>query len=134
MKFYGEIKEGKLVIFNREDFNNWVKLQKNIHVTINIGEQTDKRTVLQNKLWWQSMTILGNYLGYTKEECHDIAKFKLLKRERIDEKSGEVFEYLESTAKLTKEEFAEVYKHLQIWASQLGCYIGNENEQLKILG
>lgn len=134
MKFFGQIKKGKLIFFNREDFNRWIAVQKDMHVTIVIGEQNDKRTVLQNKLWWQAMTILGNHLGYTKEEMHDIAKFKLLKREKVDDNTGEIFEYLESTTKLTKESFAEVYNHLQIWSSQLGCYIGNENEQLKILG
>lgn len=37
-----------------------------------------QRSVLQNKLYWKWITIIGNELGYTKEEMHELYKERLL--------------------------------------------------------
>ena len=62
------------------------------------------------------MDIMGEDLGYSKNEMHDICKLKFLKRERIED--GIKVEYLKSTAQLTKKEFTKLVDDVIIWAAQ----------------
>ena len=64
------------------------------------------------------MTILSTELGYSKDEIHEICKFKFLKREVVDENTGLVLEYLGSTADLNKSEFADMTSDLIRWAAE----------------
>lgn len=108
------------------------KLQKNIseliakelehfegkRVEINIQKLKSTRSSRQNAYWWLIITILAKEIGYTKDELHEIMKYKFLKRERVDENSGEIFPYLSSTTKLNKTEFSDLTNQLIRWASE----------------
>lgn len=85
---------------------------KRIMVTF---ESKNNRSVQQNRLWWLLMGIIAEELGYSKNEIHDICKYKFCKRTLVDEKTGETFEYLKSTSKLTKEEFGTLIDSLTEW-------------------
>ena len=61
------------------------------------------------------MHILGQELGYTKNEMHDIAKLKFLERERIED--GLKIKYLKSTTALTKKEFKDLIESVIVWAA-----------------
>jgi len=87
-------------------------------IQITIERLKVKRSDRQNRLWWAYMNLLSNELGYDKDEMHEICKFKFLKREKVCEITGEIFEYLGSTAKLTKIEFAEVTSQLIRWSAE----------------
>ncbi len=133
MTFYAEILSGILTIFHKEEMDKWVSSQKDGKFEITFKKPSSKRSVEQNKLWWMYVTILADEKGYTKEEMHEICKMKFLKREKVDEQTGETFEYLKSTTKLTKLEFAELINQLQIWAAQsLGIVLPEPSDQFKI--
>lgn len=130
---YGNIKDGKLTIRSRRTFDEELKSLEGREVVITVERYSAKRSTAQNALWWVYMGILSKELGYTKEQCHDIAKFKFLKRELVDEKSGEIHEYLKSTTKLTKLEFSELVDNLIIWAAELNIVLPPPNTQLQII-
>jgi hypothetical protein len=88
---------------------------KNLIITIS---DRSRRSDKQNNLWWEYMTILSKHTGFTKEEMHEVAKFMFLKKEAVNEQTGEVYSYVGSTTKLTKEEFSELIEKLFKWASE----------------
>lgn len=90
--------------------------KKRIKITIDIVKSN--RSQQQNRLWWLYMTILSKEIGYTKEETHDICKFKFLKREKVIEATGEILPYLQSTTKLSKSEFSDMTSELIRWAAE----------------
>jgi hypothetical protein len=64
-----------------------------------VKAKSKNRSTQQNRYYWMLVTIIANELGYSREEMHSIIGYKFLKREKVDEKTGEVFEYIESTTK-----------------------------------
>lgn len=134
MEYFSEVKQGKLqknISLNiAKDLNSF----EGKRVKIIIEKLKSQRSLQQNKYWWACVTILSNELGYTKEEMHEILKFKFLKREKVIERNGEVLEYIESTAKLSKGDFSDVTSEMIRWASQsLSIILPIPNEQLSII-
>lgn len=134
LEYNGHVNEqGKLHINNRKDFIEEVgKVFCGKDVEIIVRKKRRVRSEQQNKYWWVCMGLLGKEIGYTKQEIHEIAKFKFLKREKVIEKTGEVVEYLASTTQLTKSEFAEVTDHLIRWAAEMGIVLPAPNQQIEI--
>lgn len=118
LEYFSNIKEGKLQNNVRENIAKEIKHFEGKRVHITIQKLKSTRSLQQNKLWWVYVTIMAKELGYDKEEFHEICKFKFLKRERIDENSGEVLNYLTSTTKLNKSEFSDLISELIRWAAE----------------
>lgn len=119
LKYYSNVsEEGKLQKNVSEKIALELKEFSGKRVEITIEKLKSTRSSRQNRLWWLYMTILSKEIGYTKDEMHEICKFKFLKREKIDEKTGEVFEYIGKSSKLTKSEFADMTTDLIRWASE----------------
>ena len=116
MKHYGKIKNLKIYFLDEERFvEDLVKLEGK-DIVFTLKENKDYRTNQQNKLWWKYMQIMGDELGYEKDEMHDICKLKFLKRERYED--GIKVEYLKSTAHLTNKEFKKLLDEVIIWAAK----------------
>lgn len=133
LTYYSNVTNGKLQRNVGQqiaaDLSHW----EGKRVEITIQKLSSKRSLQQNRLWWLYVTILSKELGYNKEELHEVLKFKFLKRERVIEKTGEVFEYIESTTKLNKSDFADMVSDLIRWASQdLGIVLPLPGEQIEV--
>lgn len=118
LHYYSEVKEGKLQKNIREKIAQELSIFEGKRVEIKIEKLRSKRSTQQNRLYWLYVTIISKELGYTKEEMHDLIKYKFLKAEKVFEKTGEVFEYLKSSSELTKSEFADFVTDLIRWASE----------------
>lgn len=116
--YFSEVKDGKLQLNVREKIANEITHFNGKRVEVRIRKLRSKRSGAQNRLWWVYMTILSNELGYSKDEIHELCKFKFLKREKVFEKTGEIFEYIESTTKLTKSEFSDMTGEMIRWAAE----------------
>ena len=116
MKAFGKILKGKIIFDDKAKFIDEVaKIDDDVRIVIEVREAKDVRTNSQNRLWWKWMQILGDNLGYSKTEIHDIAKYKfLLKEEMID---GEIHQSLKSTTTLTKSEFNKLTQEVFYWAN-----------------
>ena len=116
MKAFGKVLKGKIIFDDKANFIDEVaKFDDDVRIVIEVREAKDVRTNSQNRLWWKWMQILGDNLGYSKTEIHDIAKYKfLLKEEMID---GEIHQSLKSTTTLTKSEFNKLTQEVFYWAN-----------------
>lgn len=83
-----------------------------------IEEVVDDRTLEQNSRLWKLYESVGNYLGYTKNEMHDLCGWMFL---RYQIKVGdEVIEKIESTKNLSTKKMAAYQEQIEIYASQMG--------------
>ena len=61
------------------------------------------------------MQIIGDTIGYSKNEMHELLKVKFLTREYILD--GETKKYIKSTATLSKQEFNKLTNDVFFWAN-----------------
>lgn len=131
LEYYSEVKNGYLSKSVRNKIASDLLQFEGKRVEIRIEKLKSKRSIQQNRYWWLAMTILGNELGYSKEETHELMKFKFLKRERVIEKTGEILEYIESTTTLSNPDFADMVTDMVRWAASMGIVIPLPGEQLE---
>lgn len=131
LEYYSDVKGGNLQTNVRKKIAEELKQFEGKRIQIRIEKLKSKRSIQQNRYWWLAMTILGNELGYSKEETHELMKFKFLKRERVIEKTGEILEYIESTTTLSKPDFADMVTDMVRWAASMGIVIPLPGEQLE---
>lgn len=83
-----------------------------------IKERNSDRSVEQNARLWDLYSSVGNYLGYTAEEMHDLMgyKFLLIEKNIGREKVTKVL----STTKLNVKDMQQYQEKIEAWASNLG--------------
>jgi len=114
----GKVTNGELVGISRKKLKEELAYFEGVNVELIIRKKKKHRSLQQNKLWWLYMGMLGEYLGYDKDAMHEICKFKFLKKEAVDETTGLIFEYIESTSKLSTVDFMELIEKLYQWSSE----------------
>jgi hypothetical protein len=63
----------------------------------------------------------------------DLCKYKFLRYEAVNPKTGEVIEGIRATSSLSKEEVSELIEQIKIWAAdELGHYIADADEQVEM--
>ncbi len=91
------------------------------------------RSNQQNRSYWLLIVQpLAEYLSLTTEECHELLKYKFNKEIKFIENRNKIMEEIvkiKSTTVLTTVQFEEMCSQIRIWASQLGCYLKEPNEQ-----
>lgn len=116
MKAFGKIQKGKIIFNDKAEFiDSIAKMEDGIKIVIEVREAKDVRTNSQNRLWWSWMKLIGDEIGYGKQEIHDILKYKFLLREEMID--GEMHQNLKSTTTLTKKEFKKLTKDVFYWAN-----------------
>ena len=99
MKQFGIIKEGKMILNNRDKFIKELSQFEGKEIVIKIIERNNNRTKDQNSLLWSWIGILANSTGYTKEEMKELIQVKFLQRERLDS-DGYTETYIKGTSTL----------------------------------
>ena len=79
MKAFGTIKNGKLILNNERRFNDNLNIFEGEEIEIRIKVRTNNRTTEQNSLYWKWINIMSEETGFTKEEMHELIKYKFLK-------------------------------------------------------
>ena len=116
MKSFGIIKNQKLILNNKDQFNKQLIELEGKEVVIKITERNNNRTKDQNSLFWKWVEIISNETGYTKEETKELISYKFLKRERVDEE-GYTETYLRGTSTLNKKEFNDFMNEVSFWSN-----------------
>ena len=130
--FFSDVNQGRLSKSAADQIRKCLESFEGKRVEVKIGVKKSQRSTQQNSFWWALITILAKELGYSKDEMHEILKMKFLKRERVHEETGEIIEYLGSTAKLNKSEFSDLVSNLQQWASELNILLPDAGSQIDI--
>lgn len=96
--------------------NDLVEQEGNWQVLIK--ERNSDRSVEQNARLWELYTSIGEYLGYTAQEVHELMGFKFLLEEKHI--GRERITKIKSTTKLSVKEMADYQTKVESLASNLG--------------
>jgi hypothetical protein len=88
---------------------------KTYNVTI---KESNKRSIAQNKRYWEILTGLGKYLGYSSEEMHALVAYKYLSH--TTKIMDEEITVVPSTTKLNVKEFTDYMHNVESFANTLG--------------
>jgi len=92
-----------------EQGNNWQVIVK---------EKDSDRSLEQNARLWELYTSVGDYLGYTAQDVHDLMGYKFL---LIEKNVGrEKITKVQSTTKLSVKDMAAYQEKVEAFASNLG--------------
>ena len=96
--------------------NDLVEQEGNWQVLIK--ERNSDSSVDQNSRIWELYSSVGNYLGYSPEEMHDLMgyKFLLIEKNIGRERVTKVL----STTKLNVKDMQQYQEKIEAWASNLG--------------
>ncbi len=103
--------------------NQYIKNLKDGKYLVEIKKRYKKRTKAQNRWYWEVIKIIGNELGYEKNELHEAFKAKFLDIKMDDR--GLMF--TTSTTGLTTKQMNEYWEAIARWAAQQGIHIPNPN-------
>lgn len=120
-----EIKNWHITDYNKDNLIkkiNELDLSKGYVANIKIKSQS--RSLEQNRRYWKLVTLLGEQLGYTPDETHDILRFKFLRN--AVEIEGERLPLLQSTTKLSVEEMGAYMQQIETWAGNFGFVFEGE--------
>lgn len=116
MKTFGKIKKGKLILNNKDKFNLELKQFEGKDIIIKIEERSPNRSKEQNSLWWKWMDLIGMEVGYTKEETHQLMKYRFLKRSVVNI-DGYEETIVKGTSTLTHKEFSALMNNVHFFAN-----------------
>lgn len=128
MKHLAKIINGKFIYTNPKRLEKQLKKLDETSVIVEVYKNIPKRSGALNQYYWKVVvSILGDELGYSKEEMHEVLKAKFLyKKEKIGE---EWVRISKSTTDLNNVEFINYIDMIKIFASmELSIYIPDPNE------
>ena len=137
LKYFGKVDDGKLTIFQRNDMVSGLQNLGSGFVEI-IIRLAGKRSSPQNRYYWGAMLpivkegLKGVGIEMSKEQTHEMLKYRFLKREFITS-DGDILQIIGSTTELSTKEFNEYIESIQIWSAEyLNVNIPDPNEQTEI--
>ena len=124
----GKIKNGKLKLFDRDLFKQFIASQKDKDIELIIRSLNKQRSIQQNRYYWGVIIkILGEDFGYDDDEMHEALKWEFL---RIPGDNGKP-DRVKSTRNLSTIEFENYCEKIRTWASiKFNIYIPQPNEIL----
>lgn len=120
---YGKAVEGKPKIYDSYKIHDYVsKLPEGTQFELIIRPVLDSRSLKLNRTYWMYLTMVGDELGYSKNEMHDYFKMKFL-CEHI-EINGEITLSCKSTSDLSTKKFCEYLESIFFFcSSELGIVL-----------
>jgi hypothetical protein len=124
--FWGTVSKGRVILDSKDSYIDYLSGMEGKRVGVAIHKERKSRSDQQNRYYWGVVCkILGDHLGYTPDEMHDIYREKFLK---IPGEEGRP-DRIGSTASLSTAEFETYQEQVRMWASQeFGVYIPLPNE------
>lgn len=113
-------KDKVLIPLNDFTLNEIAKLQGDIHLDF----VKDKRSIQQNKYLWKCFQIIGDSLGYTKDEMKALLLIELkFYNEILNKKTGEIVKMIKPTHSLSRKDFSELTESILRFANEYGIVI-----------
>ena len=139
--YNGEVKNGKFHIFRRAEFlEDVLRMFNGKTVVISVEKKKKTRSLPQNSFYWGVVVPMVRQglldVGYrvSIEETHETLKEKFIRKEIVNEDTGEVLtEISKHTWELSTSEFMDYLAEIQQWAAEyLDIVIPDPGEELKI--
>lgn len=77
-----------------------------------------KRSIEQNSRLWSLYTELGQYIGHSPDEVHQLCGYKFLRE--LKTVNGEAVEVIKSTTKLNTKEMTDYQDAIERWSAEIG--------------
>jgi len=117
-----EIKQFHL---SKQNFPNFItkleQLDFSLGYVANITLRKTTRSIEANRRLWAIYNQIGAYIGESPDKIHELMKWKFLRYQ--DVVNNETIETVKSTTKLTTSEMADYQRNIEVWASDMGCFI-----------
>jgi hypothetical protein len=122
--FYGETKDGKLVLEKPERYQTYIKSIGNRKVVMVLKTPKKPRSLNQNDYYWAVVVqMIADETGFTPDEAHEAIKWLFLRKQL-----GNIFT-VRSTSILNTIEFENYVEQVRIWAqTELNIKIPLPNE------
>jgi len=137
---YGNIKEGKLHIINRNIFDNDIARMDGKSVEIVIQPKKKTRSNQQNRFYWSVVVALikegfvnMGHEDVTAEDVHSFLKSRFLSKEIVNNDTGEIVNIPTGTSNLSTTDFMTFIDKCMKFASEyLGVVIPEPSSQTMI--
>jgi len=96
-------------------------------VEVVIRSYKKNRSLEQNNLYWDWLSLIGKTLGYTKDEMHETLMRRFLKPVVTEGPDGPMETY--STKRLKVEEMSEYLNHIDRQAAELGIRLPHPDDR-----
>ena len=81
-------------------------------------ERNQTRSQQQNRLYWSWVGLLGDYIGYSKDQCALLLRDRFLGRDEFTNQAGTVeVSQIKGTSKLSVGDFAAFLESVEIFSS-----------------
>jgi len=128
--FLGRIENQRLKLLDPDSFKSLIVSLDGKEIELTLGKKKDSRTLDQNALLWAINTLIGNELGWEKEDVHSFFKERFSPKKKITVKGVETI-IPKGTSQFTKEEFSEYIERIKRFAAiELGIVIPESNEMI----
>jgi len=119
------VQDNKLILDDKQGFNQAVIALNGEKGKLTIAKYKKVRSLSANALYWKWMTILGEYIGHSKEDMHQVFKKQFL-ADKMPALSKDVFmaylasqNIIDSTTELNTKEMTEYMDKIQAQAREL---------------
>ena len=104
----GAIKDGAFKLLHRAAFDEAVGHLPDGPYVLSLEDEKEYRSSSANRFYWGAIvaSFCKKFEGHTKEEIHEILKYKFNRRTVADPVTGEVIEVGMTTTTMTQAEFA----------------------------
>lgn len=102
-------------------------------VLVDVSKYKKNRSQAQNRLMWKWLTIIGDHLGYDKEDLHDELRLKL-GYYRIVESEGKPVTILKESKKFNTKEMQDYMDKIEALAMQFGLVLPKPDDYRFIVG
>lgn len=110
-----EFENGKCSGFNRREFDDETRHLSGKYV-IRVSKPRKNRSTRQNRVQWWYFNEIAKETGHTPHMIKGMMQLKFLKREAVDEDTGEIFEYVKGTSELSTTEHNDFMEDVRMWA------------------
>jgi len=110
-----KVKDGDIVI-GRADVRDKVRKLKDGYYSLTIKEWS--RTLSQNALYWQWLTIIGNELGYEKNELHEVFLDMFAPVMTFRDINGKPKQRKMRSSEMSTKEMSEYMNHIDQFAAE----------------
>lgn len=116
-------------IYNRDAMNIFLKSFPNQRLWVRIFKE---RSPKANKYFWTCCTIIGDELGYTKEEVCETMLTHFFTEEFVNEKTGTIFKKHPRLSELSQAEQADLTNKMKILAAtEFNIILPEPNTQIQ---
>lgn len=124
-----KIHEGKVVI-GKENVRDLVRSKKDGYYNLKIEKWEDSRSLQQNRLYWQWLTIIGEELGYTKSEMHEVMLDQFAPKLTFRGLDGKPKQRKIRTSEMTIKQMHEYMDTLDRWSAEMSIILPQPDDEL----